>query len=168
MKRWIAPRSDPWSGLFSDQLDFKFVLGKGNREYVLNTHPRPKEQTSYVPTAPGGATGQSYAIIAFLQNPYSNGRILLLAGANGEGTEAAGDLVTSVPRLSHALEQCGFPHARASTDFEMLLRLNTMAGLPSDVAPHFFGESRAIQIPKHRSGRQYSRVAILFRLRPGH
>ncbi len=128
-----SPRSDPWSDLFSDQLDFKFVLGKGSREFIFNTHPRSKEQASYVPTAPGGATGLSYAIVAFLQNPYSNGRVLLLAGANGEGTEAAGDLVTDLPRLSQALDQCGLVHARPAANFEMLLRLNTMAGLPSYV-----------------------------------
>jgi hypothetical protein len=129
-----SPRSDPWSGLFSDQLDFRFVYDKNSgREFILNAHPRPHEQATYVPTAPGWATGQSYAIVAFLQNPDSNGRILLLAGANGEGTEAAGKLVTERPRLSQALDQCGLLHMRAAVNFEMLLRLNTMAGSPSHV-----------------------------------
>jgi len=129
-----SPRSDPWSGLFSDQLDFKFVFDKDSgREIIVNAHPRAKEQSTYVPTAPGWATGQSYAIVAFLQNPDTNGRILLLAGATGEGTEAAGKLVTEQPRLAQALDQCGLSHVRAATSFEMLLRLNTMAGSPSHV-----------------------------------
>jgi len=129
-----SPRSDPWSGLFSDQLDFKFVIDAGSkREVIVNVHPRPNEQKTYVPTAPGWATGQSYAIVASLQNPDFSGRVLLLAGANGEGTEAAGKLVTDPPRFSQALGQCGFDLSRAATNFEMLLRLNTMAGSSSHV-----------------------------------
>lgn len=129
-----SPRSNPWSGLFSDLLDFKFVYDKNTgKEFIANVHPRPKEQATYVPTAPGWATGQSYAILAFLQNPDSNGRILLLAGANGEGTQAAGKLVTDLPRLLQTLNQCGLLHARPATSFEILLRLNTMAGSPGNV-----------------------------------
>jgi hypothetical protein len=129
-----SPRSDPWSGLFSDQLDFKFAYDKATgKEFIVNEHPRPTEQANYVATAPGWATGQSYAILALLQNPDSNGRILLLAGADAEGTEAAGKLVTHLPRLSQALDQCGLLHARPATNFEMLLRLNTMAGSPGNV-----------------------------------
>ena len=129
-----SPRSDPWSGMFSDQLDFRFVFDKDTgKEYILNVHPRPHEQSAYVPTAPGWATGQSYAIVALLQNPDSNGRVLLLAGANGEGTEAAGKLVTDRPRLSQALTPCGLEPSRVASNFEMLLRLNTMAGSPSHV-----------------------------------
>jgi hypothetical protein len=129
-----SPRSNPWSGLFSDQLDFRFVINPDTRrEMIVNAHPQPQEQKTYIPTAPGWATGQSYAIVAFLQNPDSNGHILLLAGANGEGTEATGKLVTELPRLSQALGQCGLDHSRAAVNFEMLLRLNTMAGSPSHV-----------------------------------
>jgi hypothetical protein len=129
-----SPRSNPWAGLFSDQLDFRFAIDNDSRrEMIVNAHPRAHEQKSYIPTAPGWATGQSYAMIAFLQNPDSHGHILLLGGADGEGTEAAGRLVTDLPRLSQALEQCGLDHSRKATNFEMLLRLNTMAGSPSHV-----------------------------------
>lgn len=129
-----SPRSNPWSGLFSDQLDFKFVFDKNTgKEFVFNAHPRPKEETNYVATAAGWATGRSYAILAFLQNPDSNGHVLLVAGASGEGTEAAGKLITDLPRLAQALDQCGLLHARSATSFEMLLRLNTMAGSPGNV-----------------------------------
>lgn len=129
-----SPRTNPWSGLFSDQLDFKFGFNElTGREFILNAKPRPHESAAYVPTAPGWATGQSYSILAFLQNPDANGHILLLAGANAEGTEAAGKLVTDLPRLSQALQQCGLPPAHSAANFEMLLRLYTMAGTPSHV-----------------------------------
>lgn len=129
-----SPRSNPWAGLFSDQLDFRFALDNDTRrEMIVDTHPRSQEQKAYVPTAPGWATGQSYAIVAFLQNPDSHGHVLLLGGADGEGTAAAGKLVTDLARLSQSLEQCGFDRSHKATNFEMLLRLNTMAGSPSHV-----------------------------------
>lgn len=129
-----SPRSNPWASLFSDQLDFRFVFDKTTeQEIVYNAHPRARELQNYVPTAPGWATGQSYAIIAFVQNPDQAGQVLLLAGADGEGTEAAGELVTNLPRLSAALQQCGIRSTSPIQHFELLLRLNTMDGSPSRI-----------------------------------
>jgi hypothetical protein len=129
-----SPRSDPWSSLFSDQLDFRFQFDKAMRQEIIqNIHPRSNEQPAYIPTAEGWATGRSYAIIAFVQNPDQAGQILLLAGATGEGTEAAGRLVTDLPRLSSALAQCGIHSDYLLQHFEILLQLNTMAGSPNEV-----------------------------------
>jgi hypothetical protein len=128
-----SPRSDPWSALFSDQLDFRFAFDKSSRQEVIrNLNPKPHEAAQYVPTALGGATGQSYAIIAFVQNPDQNGQILLLAGANAEGTKAAGRLITDMPRLSTALHECGISQNDTPIHFELLLKLNTMAGTPNE------------------------------------
>lgn len=129
-----SPRSDPWTSLFSDQLDFKIRFDENSKqEIIVNTHPRAKEAQKYVPTALGWATGQSFAIVAFLQNPDTSGQILILAGANGEGTEAAGKFVTDLPRLSNALQACGIKPTGSPAHFEFLLGLNTMAGSPSHV-----------------------------------
>jgi hypothetical protein len=129
-----SPRSNPWTTLFSDQLDFRFVFDKAsNQEIIVNEHPHAGEQKTYVPTAQGWATGQSFGIIAFVQNPDQNGQVLLLAGANGEGTEAAGNLATDVPRLTAALSRCGVSSGKPLQHFEILLALKTMAGSPNDV-----------------------------------
>ena len=129
-----SPRSNPWSSLFSDQLDFRFVLDKSSgAEFIRNFHPRPNEQPQYVPSALGWATGDSYAILAFVKNPDQSGQVLLLAGANAEGTEAAGKLVTDLPRLSTELRKCGIAPSGPLRHFEMLLHLNTMAGTPNNV-----------------------------------
>jgi hypothetical protein len=82
----------------------------------------------------GGATGQSYAIIALVQNPDQNGLVLLLAGANAEGTEAAGKLVTDMPRFTVALQKCGISAMGPLKHFELLLKLNTMAGYPNNAS----------------------------------
>jgi hypothetical protein len=129
-----SPSSDPWSALFSDQLDFRFIFDKDSKQEIIrNEHPRQNELTAYVPTAPGWATGRSYAIIAFVKNPDQGGRALLIAGMNGEGTEAAGKLVTDLPQLTAILRSCGLPPSSPPQDFEMLLQLNSLAGSSHNV-----------------------------------
>jgi hypothetical protein len=128
-----SPRSNPWHAFFSGQLNFRFVYDVASgQEIIRNLHPRPHEQAQYVPTALGWATGQSYAIIALVRKPDQNRHVLLLAGANAEGTEAAGKLVTDLPRLSDALKSCGISPSGPPRYFELLLRLNMMAGLPTN------------------------------------
>jgi hypothetical protein len=142
-----SPRSDPWFSLFSDQLDFRFVFDKNSgSESIRNFHPRPNEQPRYVPTAPGWATGDSYAIMALVKNPDQSGQVLLLAGANEEGTEAAGKFATDLPRLSSELNKCGIAPSGPIRHFEMLLHLNTMAGTPNNidsVACHILPDAQA-------------------------
>lgn len=129
-----SPRSDPWVTLFNDELDFRFVFDQTTgQEIIVDTHPRANESQRYVPTALGWATGRSFAIIAFVQNPDQNGQVLLLAGADGEGTEAAGKLAADVPRLSSMLKNCTGSPSGTIQHFEILLQLNTMTGTPSNV-----------------------------------
>lgn len=124
-----SPRSDPWSALFSDQLDFRFVYDKASKQEIIrNVRPRNHELQQYVPTALGGGTGQSFAIIAVVRNLDQNGRVMLLAGADAEGTEAAGNFVTDLPRLTAALQNCGIARSGSQIYFELLLQVDTMAG----------------------------------------
>ena len=140
-----SPRSDPWTALFSDQLDFRFVFIKdAGQEIIHNSRPRAHEMADYLPTALGGGTGESYAIVALVQNLDQTGQVLLLAGADAEGTEAVGRFVTDLPRFTRALDQCGT--TRPGSHFEFLLRLNTMAGSPRNtdvVACHVLGGASA-------------------------
>jgi hypothetical protein len=141
-----SPRSNPWFSLFDNQLDFRFVFdGATRQEAVHNQRPRAHEQAMYLPTAMGGGTGDSYAIIALVHNVDQNGQVLLLAGANAEGTQAAANFVTNLPRLSTTLRDCGVHAGNDKTQrFELLLRLSTMAGSPNDVsvtACHLLGNT---------------------------
>jgi hypothetical protein len=129
-----SPRSNPWSAFFADQLNFRFTYDTSSgQEIIRNLHPGPHEHAEYIPTALGWATGQSYAIVAFVRNPDQNGQVLLLAGANAEGTEAAGRLVTDLSRLSAALKKCDISPSGPLRHFELLVRLNMMAGSPTNV-----------------------------------
>jgi hypothetical protein len=127
-----SPRSDPWVHLFDNQLDFQFVIDKTGLESIVNRRPRPGEQSIYVPNSRRGASGQSFAIIAFVQNPDQNGQALILAGANAAGTQVVGKLVTDLPRFSMVLDKCGILGASPIKHFELLLRVNMMASSPSD------------------------------------
>lgn len=128
-----SPWTDPWFSLFNDHLDFRILFDKtSGREIIQNTRRAANEPALYVPTAEGGHTGESYAVIAFLQNPDQNGNVLLLAGINAEGTQAAGNLVTDLPRLSATLNSCGIAPSGPLKHFEMLLRVKTMASSPSE------------------------------------
>lgn len=129
-----SPRSNPWFDFFENQLDFRFVYSRGlNQEIIQNLHQLPGERATYLPTARGFATGESFAIIALVQNPNQFGQVLLLAGADAEGTEAVGHLVTDLPHLDRAMDFCQVPTGAPQQDFELLVRLSTMAGSPSTV-----------------------------------
>jgi hypothetical protein len=127
-----SPASNPWSSVFEEQLDFRFAAAAAPGGGIIrNVHPHANEQATYVPTARGGATGDSFALVAFVANPDQSGQVLLLAGLTREGTQAAGILVTDPARLSAAIRTCGIPPAGPIKHFEILLRVNAMAGTPN-------------------------------------
>jgi hypothetical protein len=128
-----SPGSDPWVALFNNQLDFRFVSpAPPGHDSIIDVHPHGRELPVYVPTAPGYQTGQSFAIVAFVQNPDQYGQVLILAGMSREGTEAAGKFVVDLPRLATALQNCGIPPSGPMRHFEILLRVNIMAGVPNN------------------------------------
>ncbi len=127
-----SPRSNPWGALFEDQLDFKFAYDEDRKQEIIrNNRPQQGELPLYVPTAKGWDTGQAFAILAFVGNPNQTGQVLLLAGTNAEGTEAAGKVATNVDLLSGTLQRCGIDPSGGVRHFEALLRVRTMAGSPN-------------------------------------
>jgi len=126
-----SPRSNPWALFYSDLLDFRFVFDKDSgQEIVENLHPHNGEPSTYVPTAMGFATGQSFAVASYLHNPDHLGHVLLIAGADAEGTEAVADLITDSAALLAVMNRCGLPRNAPIPNFQLLLRLSTMAGSP--------------------------------------
>lgn len=127
-----SARSNPWTSFYTDHLDFRIVYDPASgQEIVQNAHPRNGEPAAYIPTAKGFATGQSFATVSYLKNPNRRGHVLLIAGANAEGTEAAGEFMTDTVGLKAAMKQCGLPVSDSVPGFQFLLRLNMMAGSPA-------------------------------------
>jgi hypothetical protein len=128
-----SPLTNPWASLYLANADFRFARDPAGHEYIEDVKPKTGEKSQYVPSALGFATGQSLAIIAYLRNPDHRGHVLVLAGLNGEGTEAAGQFAVDSNRMQEALRGCGYSETHEVGDFEVLLQLDMMAGLPSHV-----------------------------------
>jgi hypothetical protein len=126
-----SPRSNPWSELFADQLDFYFVReDPAAPEVIHNRRPQSGELERYVASAAGWETGQGFAILAFSGNPGQHGYVLLVAGTNAEGTETAAKLAANPDLLSSVLAKYGIDPHGPLCYFEVLLNVRTMAGSP--------------------------------------
>jgi hypothetical protein len=124
-----SPRSDPWVSLFEDQLDFQFLYdAAASREIIKNLKPHQGELPIYRPSAKGWDTGEAFGIIAFLGNPNQSGHVLLLAGSSAEATEAAARFVLNRDMIFNLLKVNGISPAGAPVSFQILLKVNTMAG----------------------------------------
>jgi hypothetical protein len=123
-----SPVSDPWVALFQDRLDFYFTYDPTRHEEIINNRRVGHGETSvYAPTSPGWGTGQAFAIIGLLENPNQTGHVLILAGSNAVATEAAYRLVTDVDSIDRVLQEHGIDVYDRNAQFEILLRVNTMA-----------------------------------------
>jgi hypothetical protein len=129
-----SPRSNPWTEMYDHLLDFRFALNeRTQREFVQNLRPLRGEQSEYVPTAGGFDTGESYATISLLPNSGRSGRVLIIAGTNGEGTGAAGTLIADPTHWDWLLKPCHLTNTGAPQSFQLLLQLGDMAGSAKDV-----------------------------------
>jgi len=129
-----SPRSNPWTSMFDPVLDFQFAFdSETQREFIRDIHPAKNESSDYIPTAGGFDTGESFAIISVFHNPGYGGRVLIIAGASGEGTKAAGDLVADPTRWAATLQSCHLTQGASHQSLQVLLHLEIMAGSPSTV-----------------------------------
>jgi hypothetical protein len=129
-----SPRSNPWTSMFYPALDFQFGFNiQTQREFIRNLHPERGESSEYIPTAGGFDTGESFAIVSLFHNPGYRGRVLILAGASGEGTAAAGNLVADPARWAAALQSCHLAGDNPGQSLQVLLHLESIAGSPGTV-----------------------------------
>jgi hypothetical protein len=124
-----SPRSDPWVSLFQDRLDFQFVYDVSKSlEVVHNRKPHQGEQEVYTPSAKGWGTGQAFGVVSFIANSNQSGHALLLAGSSAEATDAAGKFALKPDLVAAMLKANGIPPGGSPVSFQVLLRVNTMAG----------------------------------------
>jgi hypothetical protein len=125
-------RANPWVQLFEDRLNFRFEFVNGHHEpRFLNQAPQPGEPNEYIPGAGQPSFGHSYGHIAFLPSSYGSGSVLMVAGTSSLATEAAGELVTNLPRMQEELGKLGIKPGAAARGFELLLEVRHMAGTPT-------------------------------------
>jgi hypothetical protein len=125
--------STPWVELFEPSLNFHFVYdAKLRRTGFSNAHPLPGEKTAYWIKGSSTQLDETYAVIAFLPNLSNNGNVLMIQGATGEGTEAAGEYTTNPELLNRLLKTIHAIDNDRVRYFEALLKSGTIAGTPKD------------------------------------
>ncbi len=126
-----STESNPWGRAFQDRLNF--VIEDDyltHRSTVRNKAPRPGELGRYSSISMGDS-GESFCTIAMLPNLRRTGRVLLIAGTTGEGTETAGEFIAN-PEASAGLTRSLLAAGHGSMPyFEALLRSRAVAGVPS-------------------------------------
>jgi len=128
-----------WEELVDERTNFQIVFDLAvGRQVCRNISPQPKEEAVYVPTARTGDTGSAYATVSLLPNLTRGAYVLIIAGTNMEGVEAAGELVTDLPRLAGILRGRGIDPARKVEQLELLIRLEclTKSARRSEVIAH--------------------------------
>lgn len=131
-----SPTSNPWVGLFADELNFAVVEDSvGGKIYFKNKHPLPGEQATYEGLPRTGSAGEEYADISVLPSTSGRGNVLILQGLRQEGTEALGELLEDASdrtQLEHALENGN--DTRPPLYFEALIRARAVAGAPVSIS----------------------------------
>lgn len=132
-----SPVANPWLEMFEPQLDFRFIFtNETTLQSIENVRPRGNELKLYTPQGGGfdvkPATGVAYAIVGFVQNPHKSGHVLILAGTGAEGTWAASQLVMNPTDLANTLRACDRKQNEPLQNFEILLKVNMMAGSPTN------------------------------------
>jgi hypothetical protein len=130
--------ANPWGELFEQQLNFRFSFSPKDdaSPTIINQHPQSGEQAVYA-NRHLGSWHNTFAVIAFLPNLDGTGHVLLIAGLNMAGTQAAGDFV-----LNPALMKPILDRARGLNDnlrpFEILIETDNVAANAS--RPHVVSE----------------------------
>lgn len=95
--------ANPWIELFEPQLPLRFSIHPGDdtASGIANIHPRPGEEPIYG-TAQGNHT---YGFIAYLPNLNTTGHVLIVAGLNTAGTEAAATFLLTPSLIAPTLKR---------------------------------------------------------------
>jgi hypothetical protein len=122
-----SKRSNPWAEPFEAHMNFHFdYVAADGVGVIVNTHPRPGEQSGFMVPRPMEETRESYGLLAFQPNLAHNGSVLLIAGLGMQGTLAAGELATSPELFKQVVEALG---AKVHTElpyFEVVLKAEMM------------------------------------------
>ncbi len=126
-----SSRSTPWVEMFEPQLNFAVEYDyRLHIPIVRNKHPKPGELPVYQNGLEGGKPSHVFSTISYLPNLTHNGHILLIQGSSSEGSEAAGEWVTSPAALAMLLQKLKLNPSSSPDNLEVLLRSRTMGGTP--------------------------------------
>ncbi len=95
---------------------------------IVNVHPASGEEAVYFGS--GQPYTFDYAVIAVLPNLHPERKVLILAGTNTYGCQAAAEFLTRPDRLRELYSRLGLSPGAKMPDFEALLKVNVSGGVP--------------------------------------
>lgn len=111
---------------------FKFKSGFDEPRYgtggIINVKPAAGEESIYFGSSNPYAF--DYAVVAMLPNLNPERKILILAGTNTYGCQAAAEFVTSAGLLGDLYKRLGVSKGKKLPDFEALLQVRVSGGVP--------------------------------------
>jgi len=135
-----AAPSNPWVELFIDKLNFVpyVFINQDASQTWKNRSPLPGEPAAYSASKNTESPATAYALIALLPNTGMKGQVLIIAGTSAEATEAAGEFVVDIPRLTEELRKRGIDPQSHPKHLELLLKVISISQGPRqfDVVAH--------------------------------
>ncbi len=122
-----SSRSNPWASLFDKPLAFRLQTQFGSSCFE-NANAARNERRLYCVQDFANEQGTDYAHLALLHTETSRGRVLLIAGADMESTEAAGEFVLNSRALPTVLQALHVRRVSDLPDFELLLKTYSVGG----------------------------------------
>ncbi len=115
--------SNPWVELYKDRMNFMVEYDPAkHRSYVVNRKPIAGEQAVYEVL---DNRNHDYSVVTFMPNLSEHRYTLIIAGTDSQGTEAAGEFITSgegIAALRAQLPAGEYPY------FEVLLSASRLEG----------------------------------------
>jgi hypothetical protein len=127
------------------QQDFVFRWVKDNNDQyvnaIVNTNPQPGEQELYLAKHYGNSPSQvfeDYAVVSLLQGLSEKHRIMILAGINTFGTQAAAEYVTQPEYIKDLITHLNIAPAGEPPQlpmyFQILLKVKVNGGVPVHIS----------------------------------
>lgn len=131
-----SDESNPWIQLFDPQLQlrFRFESDSEKPSGFVNMYPRAGEASIYTTK---GQEDRTYGIIAYRPNLTNTGHVLIVAGLNTAGTQAAASFLTDSSLMMPALQKARSEHGDLQS-FELLAGAGNVATNAS--TPHLVTE----------------------------
>jgi hypothetical protein len=128
-----APDANSRLGELAPLQHFKFKSGHDEPRFgvggIVNIHPGPGEESIYFgPTA--RPLTFDYAVVALLPNLHPERKVLILAGTNTYGCQAAAEFLTRSDLLGELFGRLGAAKSGKLPDFEALLKVGVSGGVP--------------------------------------
>lgn len=122
-------RSNPWVEIFESRMNFRSAQDERTATpYFVNTSPQKGEPATFGLGSAGGALGEAYSVVALLPNLAGSGNVMLIEGASMEGTETAGEWITSETFCGKLVERLGVDKTGRIPYFEVLVRSVSVGG----------------------------------------